>query len=522
MKKKNGKSQHRHSTTTTRPWPSSINNVQGTNALVLCFIFFFVGGFLLFTCLDMILMIAPETGAITYVFRVSSFQKASPTPQEKAEFPLRCTATPNITQTCPADYYPKTHNSTNSDRQSNVICPSYFKWIHEDLRPWRETGITRDMIERARRTAHFRLVIVDGRAYVEKYRQSIQTRDMITLWGILQLLRLYPGKVPDLELMFDCDDRPVVRSEDFPGPTAGPPPLFRYCADDTSLDIVFPDWSFWGWAEVNIKPWKSMLKGITKGSKRKKWKDRVPYAYWKGNPYVSANRGDLMTCNVSDKHDWNARLYAQDWGKEIRQKYKHSKLEDQCTHRYKIYIEGRAWSVSDKYILACDSMTLVVNPAYYDFFMRSMVPIQHYWPIRAKNKCKDIEFAVEWGNNHTDKAEAIGKGGSRFIQENLKMEYIYGYMFHLLKEYAKLLKFKPEIPKGGAEVCAESLACSENGLVRKFMKESMVMSPSSTLPCAMPPPYDPAALQQLLERRENITRQVVMWGNEYWQNSNHS
>eukprot|EP00257_Ricinus_communis_P024399 XP_015584593.1 uncharacterized protein LOC8261854 [Ricinus communis] len=265
-----------------------------------------------------------------------------------------------------------------------------------------------------------------------------------------------------------------------------------------------------------------MLKGITKGSKRKKWKDRVPYAYWKGNPYVSANRGDLMTCNVSDKHDWNARLYAQDWGKEIRQKYKHSKLEDQCTHRYKIYIEGRAWSVSDKYILACDSMTLVVNPAYYDFFMRSMVPIQHYWPIRAKNKCKDIEFAVEWGNNHTDKAEAIGKGGSRFIQENLKMEYIYGYMFHLLKEYAKLLKFKPEIPKGGAEVCAESLACSENGLVRKFMKESMVMSPSSTLPCAMPPPYDPAALQQLLERRENITRQVVMWGNEYWQNSNHS
>lgn len=54
-----------------------------------------------------------------------------------------------------------------------------------------------------------------------------------------------------------------------------------------------------------------MLKLLVEGTKKKKWKDRVPYAYWKGNPDVSPNREDLMTCNVSDKHDWNARLYAQ-------------------------------------------------------------------------------------------------------------------------------------------------------------------------------------------------------------------
>ncbi|KAJ0892859.1 putative glycosyl transferase CAP10 domain-containing protein [Helianthus annuus] len=26
-----------------------------------------------------------------------------------------------------------------------------------------------------------------------------------------------------------------------------PSPLFGYCGDDDSFDIVFPDWSFWGW-----------------------------------------------------------------------------------------------------------------------------------------------------------------------------------------------------------------------------------------------------------------------------------
>ena len=168
---------------------------------------------------------------------------------KKQEFPLKCTKG-NETQTCPINYYPTTTTTHNPDRpisSSNETCPSYFRWIHEDLRHWKHTGITRDMVERARKTAHFRLVIVNGKAYVEKYRQSIQTRDMFSLWGILQLLRLYPGRLPDLELMFDCDDRPVVQSKDFRGPKAGPPPLFRYCSDRRSLDIVFPDWSFWGW-----------------------------------------------------------------------------------------------------------------------------------------------------------------------------------------------------------------------------------------------------------------------------------
>lgn len=168
----------------------------------------------------------------------------STTARHKPEFPLEC-STENQTQTCRKDY--PTTTGIPPMNTSKVECPSFFRWIHEDLRHWKQTGISRDMIEGARKTAHFRLVIVKGKAYVEKYRNSIQTRDKFTLWGILQLLRMYPGRLPDLELMFDCDDRPVVRSRDFQGPNARPPPLFRYCADEWSLDIVFPDWSFWGW-----------------------------------------------------------------------------------------------------------------------------------------------------------------------------------------------------------------------------------------------------------------------------------
>lgn len=176
--------------------------------------------------------------------------------RNKVEIPLNCSLG-NSTQTCPAIYYPSKFSVQNPDPSSTTqpVCPDYFRWIHEDLWPWRETGITESMVKMASRTANFRLVILNGTAYVETYQKSFQSRDTFTLWGILQLLRRYPGQVPDLDLMFDCVDWPVIKKDFYRRPNAtAPPPLFRYCAEDTTLDIVFPDWSFWGWYELYFGP----------------------------------------------------------------------------------------------------------------------------------------------------------------------------------------------------------------------------------------------------------------------------
>lgn len=75
--------------------------------------------------------------------------------------------------------------------------------------------------------------------------------------------------------------------------------------------------------------------------------------------------------------------------------------------RYKIYVEGATWSVSEKYILACDSVTLLVKPRFYDFFTRGLMPMHHYWPIRDDDKCRSVKFAVEWGNSHQQKVSEL-------------------------------------------------------------------------------------------------------------------
>ncbi|KAJ4726955.1 O-glucosyltransferase rumi-like [Melia azedarach] len=287
------------------------------------------------------------------------------------------------------------------------------------------------MLERGREYATFRLVIIKGKVYVEMYREAYQTRDFFTIWGILQLLKLYPGKVPDLELMFWCGDIPQIMKADYqrPNSTLLPPPLFEYCGHPESVDIVFPDWTFWGWVETNVKPWTSTMEDIKKGNKRTMWKERIPYAYWKGNPDVTLTRKYLMKCNSSrDKYDWNARLYSL--------------------------------------------------------------------------------------------AQTIGREGSKYVEEQLKMKYVYDYMFHLLNEYAKLLNFKPRIPKGAIKISSQKLAGSQDGLLKKFMLESMVNSSSETLACRMPPPFKPLALEAFLLNKEMIKKQVEMWETEFWENLN--
>lgn len=90
------------------------------------------------------------------------------------------------------------------------------------------------------------------------------------------------------------------------------------------------------------------------------------------------------------------------------------------------------------------------------------------------------------------------------------MRDVYDYMFHLLNEYAKLLKLKPRIPVGAKEVCSETMACAKEGIEKEYMMESMVMSPSDRVPCSLPPPYDSHDLKAFLEKQERMRRKVEM------------
>ena len=81
------------------------------------------------------------------------------------------------------------------------------------------------------------------------------------------------------------------------------------------------------------------------------------------------------------------------------------------------------------------------------------------------------------------------------------MDYVYDYMFHLLTEYAKLLRFKPTKPPEAVEICSESLACQAIGLEKMFMEDSMMRSASDAGPCDLPPPFSTEEFKALQRKR---------------------
>ncbi|KAL1370110.1 hypothetical protein HN51_000421 [Arachis hypogaea] len=364
---------------------------------------------------------------------------------------------------------------------SSPKCPDFFSAIRRDLEPWKKTGISERHVAEAQKLAAFRVVIVGGKLYVDWYYACVQSRAMFTIWGILQLLKRYPGLVPDVDLMFDCMDKPTILKAEHQN---FPLPLFRYCTTKEHLDIPFPDWSFWGWSEINILPWQEQFADIKVGSKKVSWRNKIPQAYWRGNPDVASPiRTELLNCNDSSK--WGATIMRQDWGEAARRGFKESKLSKQCNHRYKIYAEGYAWSVSLKYILSCGCVTLIISPQYEDFFSRGLIPKHNYWLVDPQDLCPSIKQAVDWGNEHPDEAEAIGRRGQDFM-ESLNMDRIYDYMFHLLSEYSKLLQFKPTPPSSSLEVCVDSVLCFADEKQRGFLNRSSTFA-SQSLPCTLKP-----------------------------------
>ncbi|XP_011080692.1 O-glucosyltransferase rumi homolog [Sesamum indicum] len=371
-------------------------------------------------------------------------------------------------------------HSRQSEDDQPMDCPEPFGYIQRDLEPWVESKISMFHIIEAQKYAAFRVVIIGGKLYVDFYYACVQSRAMFTVWGILQLLRRYPGKIPDLDLMFDCMDKPTINRTEH---ASMPLPLFRYCTTPEHMDIPFPDWSFWGWSEINIRPWDEEFRSIKKGSKRRNWSRKYPFAYWKGNPdVVSPIRLELLQCN--DTQLWGAQILRQDWEEETKLGFKTSKLAKQCDHRYKIYAEGYAWSVSLKYILSCGCCPLIISPQYQDFFSRGLVPHKNYLPIPSTEMCPAIKFAVDWGNSHPSEAEAIGRAAQEYMG-SLSMDRVYDYMYHLLTGYSKLQAFVPVRPSTAMEICEESVLCFANEKQRKLLRKS-VASASSAPPCSLP------------------------------------
>lgn len=352
-------------------------------------------------------------------------------------------------------------------------CPDYFRHVSDDLAPWRPGGIRRAALNAALTLEpSFRLQMIGGQLYAQYFRGCYQTRALFTIWGFLKLLQRFPGELPDVDIVFHCDDWVKVEREAF-ARSEDPPIMLGSCSTPAHLDLVWPDWSFWGWFEMRIPEWETARASITAGARSSPWAARAPLAFWKGAVWVAPEvRQPLMDCGGEEgQHPWGVDARNMDWAAEGG--LAGNRPENQCGHRYRMYAEGTTWSCSWKYILACNSTNIALKPRYFDIMSRGLKEGVHYLMVPAPpgntNLCSSLKATIDAGNADTARAQAIAAAGARFTHEDLHMARVYDYMLHFLWEYARLQRFAPERGPDLQLVSQEGVLDTASSELRKYL-----------------------------------------------------
>ena len=259
--------------------------------------------------------------------------------------------------------------------------------------------------------ARYRAYIVDQELYVAPLhhgggRLCPESRWRYTVWGLLQLLRIFPEhRVPDVVVNFYCYDTPKVSRQGVEGGRFGSriPFLLSYCSSADHLDVPWPDYSFFGWPELRIPSWESFAPGMldianysaesSAGASgiARLWEHRDARLFWRGNlgkaardrPDHESNwKAGYKGPNVAlPGHAYRATLVRECtempgllemidvdevvWSETPEgASHKSRKLEDQCKNKFMMYLEGGAWSTSLKYQVAAHRGALCVPLGY--------------------------------------------------------------------------------------------------------------------------------------------------------------
>lgn len=86
----------------------------------------------------------------------------------------------------------------------------------------------------------------------------------------------------------------------------------------------------------------------------------------------------------------------------------------------------------------------------------------------------------------TCQGEAIGMAGQAFVGNEVSMDKVYDYMYHVLRKYAELQDFRPKVSRSAHVVTQDYILCLAEPLTRGLLKQLRKHMSSSRTPCTVP------------------------------------
>jgi len=122
-------------------------------------------------------------------------------------------------------------------------------------------------------------------------------------------------------------------------------------------------------------------------------------------------------------------------------------LEDHCPYKYLFNYRGVAASFRFKHLFLCKSLVFHVGNEWIEFFYSALKPWVHYIPVPANASEKQLGELIRFARANDKLVSKIAARGHELVWNHLKMTDVECYWKYLLTEYAKLLRFTPELDK---------------------------------------------------------------------------
>lgn len=358
---------------------------------------------------------------------------------------------------CTAHYKEKlqqqVHISINEELFQQKISQPPPRWmitqIEKDLAPFAKSKITSEMIEhffRGDRIARYhlaRFTIQNGHLSYSIDDQNIDSRQFRhTLAAIRKLNEI--TSLPDVDFVISIEDG-YDRNPGFPHC----PCLTFSKGRDVAPFVLMPDFKA-------LTGYPSLREEILKAKQKYPWEQKNPKCFWRG----ASTGGFLTSSNWTSYPRCQLVILSSQFPQIIDARFatlvqctpetaafiKSQGLlsarvaqGDHLKYKYLIDVDGNACTFERLFwLLLSNSVTFKQNSSNIQWYYEGLEPYRHYIPV--KTDLSDLLHQIEWARQHDSEARAIADRAQEFVKNNLSIEDVYLYLYHLFNRYASLQK----------------------------------------------------------------------------------
>ncbi|PVI06702.1 hypothetical protein DM02DRAFT_709342 [Periconia macrospinosa] len=292
---------------------------------------------------------------------------------------------------------------------------------------WKAEGAVRAMIYKQK------LFILESNIN-DEYMIS---RALGTLHQIDRALTSSPERLPDIEFSFVVSDLPDPQHAHHTFWS-----LSRLVVDEETW--LMPDFGYWSWPLDLVGNYEQIRAELS--AKEPPWEQKITKALWRGAVKTNPVRSHLL--QMTRDKEW-ADVQEVRWRNRTHvasgETSNALSMVDHCNYQFLIHTEGRSYSGRGKYLLNCESVTIMHKREWIEPHHSVLIatgPHQNF--VEVERDFSDLESKVKDLLNDPERAKAIARNSATtFRDQYLSPASQACYWRHLIKAWAKV-SFAPK------------------------------------------------------------------------------